>query len=242
MVYSLGIKCLSEFLGTAIMILFGNGAVCNVELNGTKGFRNGWMIIAVGYGFAVMIPVMMFGPISGAQINPAMTLGLAVNGLFPWSQVLAFITAQFLGAMVGQLILFIAYKPFYEKTDNHAAILGTCSTISASGSYLNGFINEFLGTFILVLGAMLMLHSPALLHEAGAAQIGVGFLVWALVASLGGPTGPGLNPARDLGPRIIHTLFPLDKNGDSQWSYAWIPVIAPILASILAVSLFHFVY
>lgn len=242
MVYSLAVQWFSELLGTAIMILFGNGAVANVELKGTKGYHNGWMIIAVGYGFGVMIPVIMFGPISGAQINPAITLGLAANGLFPWSHVLIYISAQMIGAMLGQFLLVIAYKPFYNQTENTQAILGTCSTISASGSYLNGFINEFLGTFLLVFGAMLILHSQALLHEPGVAQMGVGFLVWVLVASLGGPTGPGLNPARDLGPRIIHALFPLPQKGDSEWSYAWIPVVAPIIASILAVCLFKTVY
>ncbi|MFT8310377.1 MAG: MIP/aquaporin family protein [Sporolactobacillus sp.] len=242
MTYSLAVRCISELIGTAIMIILGNGAVANVELKGTKGYHNGWMIIAVGYGFGVMIPVMMFGPISGCQINPAITLGTAVGGLLPWSDVLPYIVAQMIGAMLGQILLIFAYKPFYDQTDNFQAILGTCSTISASGSHWDGFINEFLGTFILVFGAMLISHSPVLIHEAGVAQLGVGFLVWALVASLGGPTGPGLNPARDLGPRIVHALFPLRQKGTSDWNYSWIPVVSPIVAAICAVLLFKGVY
>lgn len=242
MTYSLMVRCLSELLGTAIMIIFGNGAVANVELKGTKGYHNGWMIIAVGYGFGVMIPVMMFGPISGAQINPAITLGTAIGGLFPWSEVLPYIIAQMLGAMIGQLLLIFAYKPFYDQTDNSQAVLGTCSTISASGSHLDGFVNEFLGTFLLVFGAMLMTHSSVLAHEGGVTQLGLGFLVWALVASLGGPTGPGLNPARDLGPRIVHALFPLRQKGSSDWKYSWIPVVSPIIGAICAVLLFKGIY
>ncbi|MDN3955047.1 MIP/aquaporin family protein [Sporolactobacillus laevolacticus] len=242
MVYGLTVRWLSELLGTAIMIMLGNGAVANVELKGTKGYQNGWMLIAVGYGFGVMIPVMMFGPISGSQINPAITLALAVNGLQQWSNVVPYITAQFLGAMLGQLLLFLAYKPFYDQTDNPSRILGTCSTISASGSFVNGFINEFIGTFILVFSALLILNSHALIHTPGVAELGVGFLVWALVASLGGPTGPGLNPARDLGPRIVHALIPLKNKGTSQWTYAWIPVVAPILAGIAAVFLYKMIY
>jgi glycerol uptake facilitator protein len=242
MTYSLTVRCISELIGTAIMILFGNGAVANVELKGTKGYHNGWMIIAVGYGFGVMIPVLMFGPISGSHINPAITLGLAINGLFPWSNVAPYLIAQMIGAMLGQFLLILAYKPFYDRTENTSGILGTCSTISESGSYVNGFVNEFIGTFILVFGAMLILNSRVLVHEAGVAELGLGFLVWSLVASLGGPTGPGLNPARDLGPRIIHALFPLKTKGSSQWSYAWIPVVAPFLAGIFAVLLYKVVY
>ncbi|RYM05694.1 aquaporin family protein [Sporolactobacillus sp. THM7-7] len=242
MAYSLSVRLISELMGTAIMIMFGNGAVANVELKGTKGYHNGWMIIAVGYGFGVMIPVMMFGPISGSHINPAITLGMAINGLFPWSNVLPYITAQMIGAILGQCLLILAYKPFYNKTENTTGILGTCSTISESGSYINGFVNEFIGTFILVFGAMLILNSHTLAHEGGIAQLGLGFLVWSLVASLGGPTGPGLNPARDLGPRIVHALFPLPVKGSSQWSYAWIPVVAPIIAGIIAVFLYKIIF
>ena len=239
--YSLLTKMVCEMLGTAIMIMFGNGAVANVELKGTKGYHNGWMIIAVGYGVGVMIPVLMFAPISGSQINPAMTLGMAINGLFPWSEVMPYILAQFAGAILGQILLYYIYLPFYKQTEDTKSILGTCSTIPA-GTYTNGFVAEFFGTFLLVFGALFILNSTALQSTPGIGQLGVGILVGALVASLGGPTGPGLNPARDLGPRLVHALVPLKNKGISEWSYAWIPVIAPILGSILAVFLFNQIY
>lgn len=236
--YSLIVKLICEMLGTAILVLFGNGAVANVELKGTKGYHNGWLIIAVGYGIGVMIPALMFGPISGSHINPAMTIGLAINGFFSWSEVFPYVVAQLIGAIIGQVILYFVYLPFYKKTENTESILGTCSTISASGSYINGFITEFFGTFLLVLGAEFMLNSTDLKQTIGIGYLGLGFLVCTLVTSLGGPTGPGLNPARDLGPRIVHSLFPLKNKGNSQWSYAWIPVVAPIAGSIIAIFLF----
>ncbi|WP_411675671.1 MIP/aquaporin family protein [Caproicibacter sp.] len=238
--YSLAVRAVCEMIGTAILILFGNGAVANVDLKGTKGYHNGWILIAIGYGVGVMIPVLMFGPISGAQINPAMTLGLAVNGLFPWSEVLIYIIAQLIGAMLGQIALFAIYYPFYKKTEDASHILGTCSTIPA-GDYFNGFIAEFFGTFLLVLGAMFILNSTALKSTVGIGQLALGFLVCTLVASLGGPTGPGLNPARDLGPRIVHSMLPLANKGKSQWAYAWIPVVAPIAGSMIAVFLYKMI-
>ncbi|WP_406543515.1 MIP/aquaporin family protein [Clostridium ljungdahlii] len=240
--YSLIVKLICEMLGTAILVLFGNGAVANVELKGTKGYHNGWLIIAVGYGIGVMIPALMFGPISGSHINPAMTIGLAINGFFSWSEVFPYVVAQLIGAIIGQVILYFVYLPFYKKTENTESILGTCSTISASGSYINGFITEFFGTFLLVLGAEFMLNSTDLKQTIGIGYLGLGFLVCTLVTSLGGPTGPGLNPARDLGPQIVHSLFPLKNKGNSQWSYAWIPVVAPIAGSIIAIFLFKQIY
>lgn len=238
--YSLAVRAVCEMIGTAILILFGNGAVANVDLKGTKGYHNGWILIAIGYGVGVMVPVLMFGPISGAQLNPAMTLGLAVNGLFPWSEVVVYIIAQLIGAMLGQIALFAIYYPFYKKTEDVNSILGTCSTIPA-GNYVNGFIAEFFGTFLLVLGAMFILNSAALKSTVGIGQLALGFLVCTLVASLGGPTGPGLNPARDLGPRMIHSVLPLANKGKSQWAYAWIPVVAPIAGSMIAVFLYKMI-
>ncbi|PJI06929.1 MULTISPECIES: MIP/aquaporin family protein [Clostridium] len=236
--YSLTVRLICEMLGTAILILFGNGAVANVDLKGTKGYKNGWIIIAVGYGVGVMIPGLMFSSISGSHTNPAMTLGLAVNGLFPWSEVMPYIIAQLIGAILGQVILYFVYLPFYKQTEDTKSILGTCSTISASGSHINGFITEFFGTFLLVLGALFISNSSGVKSTPAVGCVGLGFLVASLVTSLGGPTGPGLNPARDLGPRIVHAFMPLKNKGDSDWAYAWIPVVAPIVASIAAVFLY----
>lgn len=280
--FSWTVKYITEFIGTALLIILGNGAVANVELKGTKGNNSGWVIIALGYGFGVMIPALMFGNVSGNHINPAFTLALAVSGLFDWSHVPQYITAQLLGAMFGQLLVVMTHKPYYLKTENPNAILGSFSTISAvddgtkeshKAAWINGFLNEFLGSFVLFFGAMALTKNyfgSEIVQYAteqgidgttiqGKLQLGsftnsglsvahlaLGFLVMTLVASLGGPTGPGLNPARDLGPRIVHALLPKsilgEHKGDSKWWYSWVPVVAPILAGIAAVALFKLLY
>ena len=257
--FSWAIKYATEFLGTAILIILGNGAVANVELKGTKGHQSGWLVIAVGYGMGVMIPALMFGNTSGNHINPAFTLALAISGYFPWAHVAPYILAQVLGAIFGQALVVATHRPYYLKTENPNNILGTFSTISSldhgtpesrKAATINGFINEFVGSFVLFFAAMGMtkLHFGAelkvlieknvqqqalqaaqagqkvaesdvqsLIHNTFAqatngssavAHLALGFLVMALVTSLGGPTGPGLNPARDLGPRILHFILP----------------------------------
>lgn len=238
MEYSFFAKLAAEFLGTAILVLLGNGSVANVELKGTKGNGSDWLVIAVGYGCGVMVPALMFGTISGAQINPAFTIGLAVSGMFSWSQVLPFIIAQMLGAIFGQLVVYFAYKPHYDLTTNTESILGTFSTIDASHSSWNGFANEFIGSFVLFFGATAFTHAPYFEANKGSVFIALGFLVGTLVASLGGATGPALNPARDLGPRLVHATLPIKHKGSSQWGYASVPVVAPILAGICAVALY----
>ncbi|KRL13016.1 MIP/aquaporin family protein [Schleiferilactobacillus perolens] len=240
--FALTARLAAEMIGTAIMVILGNGAVANVDLEGTKGNGSDWMLIAVGYGAGVMIPALLFGSISGNHINPAFTLGLATAGLFPWSEVAPYIAAQFTGAIVGQLIVIAAYKPHYDLTTNSTRILGTFSTIDATASQTNGFITEFIGSFILFFSALGITKAPFFQNNLGTAHLALGFLVGTLVASLGGPTGPALNPARDLGPRIVHALMPLKNKGDSQWSYAWIPVVAPILAAIAAVGLYKIIF
>ncbi|MFU2164669.1 aquaglyceroporin Gla [Streptococcus pluranimalium] len=276
------VKYITEFLGTAFLIILGNGAVANVELKGTKGHASGWLTIAIGYGMGVMIPALMFGNVSGNHINPAFTLGLAVSGYFPWAQVLPYIIAQILGAMAGQAVVVAAYRPYYLATDNPSHILGSFATISSldtqavdtrKGAKINGFINEFFGSFVLFMGALAMtkhyfgaevaqfatkqgldvseitakVQLGAHLNAGQAvSHMALGFLVMALVTGLGGPTGPALNPARDFGPRLLHHLLPKTVLGqhkaDSRWWYAWVPVVAPILASILAVALYKLIY
>ncbi|MDR0299017.1 MAG: aquaporin family protein [Streptococcaceae bacterium] len=282
------VKYITEFIGTALLIILGNGAVANVELKGTKAFGQSWLIIAWGYGLGVMLPALAFGTIS-AQINPAFTLGLAVSGLFPWAQVTPYILAQVLGAMFGQLIVVMVYRPYYLKTENANAILGTFSTIdnvddgattSRKGAMINGLLNEFVGSFVLFFGALGLtnlffgsesikwmidyaqkhgadIKDPNVMSQiwstvSGASaskaigHMALGFLVLVLVASLGGPTGPGLNPARDFGPRVVHSLMPKailgESKGSSKWWYAWVPVLAPILAGLAAVALFKTIY
>lgn len=236
--YDFGIRLFSEFIATALMIILGNGAVANVDLKGTKGHKAGWVLIAIGYGCAVMIPAMIFGGISGNHINPAFTIGLAMNGMFPWKEVVPYIICQFLGAMAGQLVVVACYKPYFDKTTSKEAILGSFSTSNANNSLLNGFVNEFVGSFVLFFAALGITKAPFFVENQGVAHLALGFLVLTLVASLGGPTGPALNPARDLGPRILHQLLPLKNKGDSNWRYAWIPVVAPIIASICAIFVF----
>ena len=281
-------KYITEFIGTALMVALGNGSVANVELKGTKGNKSGWLVIGFGYGFAVMMPALMFGDVSGNHINPAFTLGLAVSGLFPWGQVPYYILAQVLGAIFGQAMVVATHRPYYLKTENSNNILGTFSTISSVdhgtkesrfAASVNGFINEFVGSFILFFAALgmtknffgaevmqymkqmatqanqtvdfseLAIKAQIAPHTAAGlsvAHLGLGFLVMALVTSLGGPTGPGLNPARDFGPRLLHELLPKSvlgqHKGDSKWWYAWVPVVAPIAAGIAAVALFKLLY
>ncbi|MDY3024380.1 aquaglyceroporin Gla [Streptococcus hyovaginalis] len=276
------VKYLTEFLGTAILIILGNGAVANVELKGTKGHASGWLTIAVGYGMGVMIPALMFGNVSGNHINPAFTLGLAVSGYFPWAQVAPYIIAQLLGAIAGQAVVVAAYRPYYQATEASGPILGSFATISSldtevidtrKGAQINGFINEFFGSFVLFFAAISMTKNyfgaevaqfaatqgldasditakvqlGAHLNAGQAvAHLALGFLVMALVASLGGPTGPGLNPARDFGPRLLHHFLPKSvlgqHKGSSRWWYAWVPSVAPILAAIAAVALYKLLY
>ena len=286
--FTWAIKYATEFLGTAILIILGNGAVANVELKGTKGHQSGWIVIAVGYGMGVMIPALMFGNVSGNHINPAFTLGLAVSGLFPWAQVAPYILAQVLGAIFGQTLVVVTHRPYYLKTENPNNILGTFSTISSLdngtkeshfAATVNGFVNEFVGSFVLFFAALgmtknffgseVLQYMKQMASQAGqnvdfsdlaikaqvaphtasglsVAHLALGFLVMALVTSLGGPTGPALNPARDLGPRLLHAFLPKSVLGehkdDSKWWYSWVPVVAPIAAAIAAVAIFKFLY
>ena len=234
--YSLAVRAACEFIGTAILIIIGNGTVANVHLKGSKGYGGGWSLIAMGYGFGVMIPALMFGGISGNHINPAFTIGLATWGLFPWADVAPYVVAQMLGAMAGQLAIVATHKPYYDRTENVDDVLATFSTVNAAHSRVNGFANELLGSVVLFSCALAIVNSPLTTTEPGLAHMALGFLVWALVAGLGGPTGPALNPARDLGPRIVHALLPLKHKGPSDWAYAWVPVVAPLLAGLIGVG------
>lgn len=223
MEYSTFVKLAAEFFGTAILMIFGNGAVANVELKNTKGHHAGWLNIAMGYGFGVMFPVLMFGGVSGAHINPAMTIAQAVNGLFDWNLVLPYIIAQLLGAAVGQLVVYITYYPHYKDTEDADAILGTFCTTDAHNDRVNYFVNEFFGTLVLVVGALCCLSLPWGEEDHAAASIVVGFIVWGLVTSMGGPTGSWPEP----GPRShaataarhpadsIQGLLPLGRGLDS---------------------------
>jgi len=234
--YDLWTRVACEFIGTAILIILGNGTVANVHLKGSKGYGGGWSLIAMGYGFGVMIPAVMFGGISGAHINPAFTVGMATWGLFPWSNVAPYVVAQMLGAMAGQMAIVATHKPYYDMTTSTDDVLATFSTVNAARSRVNGFANELLGSVVLFSCALALVHSPLTATEPAVAHVAIGFLVWGLVAGLGGPTGPALNPARDLGPRIVHALLPLKHKGGSDFRYGWVPVVAPIVAGVIGVG------
>ncbi|WP_419154200.1 MIP/aquaporin family protein [Weissella viridescens] len=238
MEHALTVRLFAEFFGTMFLIILGNGAVANTELKNTKGNHTGWLNIAFGYGAGVGVPVIAFGAIS-AHINPAFTLGLAIVGAFPWAEVAFYIVAQLAGAMIGQLIVVGVYKPYFDATTNPDEIFAPFSTDDAAGSRLNGFLNEGFGTFVLVFAAMAIGATPQNKPIEGLA---LGILVASLVTSLGGATGPALNPARDLGPRLMHAGLPLQHKGSSHWDYAWVPVVAPIVGATVATILYTLIF
>ena len=197
----------AEFFGTLILVLLGNGAVANAFLKNTTGNDNpgldngGWLLVASGYGLGVMLPAMMFGSISGNHLNPAITIGQAVIGIFPWAHVAPYLIWQFLGAIAGQCLILALYWPHYRQTTDNEAVLGTFATSDHANSQLNGFVTEMVGTAVLIFGAMGLYRGMFFHQNIDIANIGVGLLIAAMVISLGGPTGPALNPARELGSR-----------------------------------------
>jgi len=233
-----------EFIGTAILLLMGSGVVANVILKDTKGNGGGWIVITTGWALAVYIAVVVAGPYSGAHLNPAVTISLAVKGSFEWNLVLGYIIAQLLGAFVGAFVCWLNYKDHFDRTQDGGTKLAVFSTGPAIKNTPINFIGELTGTFILlfviyfITGAEIQStdgSTPVGLGSVGA--IPVAFLVWVIGLSLGGTTGYAINPARDLGPRIFHALSPIKSKGSSDWGYAWVPVIAPILGGILAALL-----
>lgn len=233
----------AELIGTMFLILLGNGVVANVVLNGTKGNNGGWMVITTGWALAVFVGVVIATPYSGAHLNPAVTIGLAVAGKFAWSKVLSFIVAQMIGAMIGSFLVWIIYRDHFNATAEPEKQLAAFSTSPAIKNLLFNFMSEVAGTFVLVFvvfyftnGEISNPKTPIGLGSLGA--IPVAFLVWSIGLSLGGTTGYAINPARDFGPRIVHALLPLKHKGSSDWKYAWVPVLGPFVGAIIAALLF----
>jgi len=233
----------AEFLGTMLLILLGDGVVANVVLKNTKGNNGGWIVISTAWALAVFVGVMVAAPYSGAHINPAVTIALAVAGQFAWSSVASYIVAQMLGAMTGAFLVWLMYRDHFNQTEDKGAVLAVFCTGPAIRRYSSNFISEVVGTFVLlftifyITGAEITSsREPIGLGSVGA--IPVAFLVWAIGLSLGGTTGYAINPARDLGPRIMHALLPIKTKGGNDWSYAWVPVIGPVVGCILAAVLF----
>ena len=238
-----------EFLGTFILIVLGNGVVANVNLDKTHSKGSGWIVITAGWGMAVFVAVLATGDISGAHINPAVTIGLAVSGLFEWGKVFPFILAQMLGAMSGALMVYVFFKNHFNVTDAEGAKKACFCTAPAIRDFKSNFLSEVVGTFLLIL-AVLLITIPELEYVSlGSTKVGLGSLgalpvalvVFSIGLSLGGTTGYAINPARDLGPRIIHALLPLKSKDDNDWQYSWIPVFGPIVGAILAALVYLFI-
>lgn len=223
---------LSEFIGTLILILLGDGVVAAVLLRNSKAEHSGWIVITFGWGMAVAIAVYV-ALISGAHINPAVTVGLASVGAFPWAQVPGYIIAQLLGAFVGAVLVWITYYDHWKETDDPVLKLGVFSTIPQIRNTVPNFITEVIGTAMLLFGVLAIVTNA----DGALVPLSVGFLVLAIGLSLGGPTGYAINPARDLGPRIAHAVLPIPGKGDSDFSYGWIPVVAPLVGGIIGAVL-----
>lgn len=233
-------KCLFEFIGTAILVLFGNGVVASAVLKRSKGENGGWVVITIAWGLAVMLGVFIAGPYSGAHLNPAVTLGLAAAGTFGWGMVLPYIVAQMLGGFLGAMLVYAYYKDHYDATDDPAAKLSTFCTIPAIRSYGRNLFSEIVGTFVLVF-VILALSTDSNTPEVGMGSLGafpVAMLIVAIGMSLGGTTGYAINPARDLAPRLAHALLPIKGKGPSDWAYSWIPVLGPVIGGFLAAALY----
>ena len=242
----------AELVGTALLILLGGGVNANVSLKKTAGQDSGWIVITAGWGLAVAIAIYAVVNFSGAHINPAVTLGLASIGELKLQMVPVYLAGQMLGAILGATIVWLAYLPHWEATDDPAAKLGVFSTAPAIRKPFANLLTEIIGTAVLVLGVLAILSPDALTPDVqknlgdeetaeatrqawafGLKPLLVGLLVFSIGLSLGGPTGYAINPARDLGPRIAHALLPIPGKGKSDWSYAWIPVVGPCIGGIL---------
>ena len=226
---------LGEVIGTMILILLGDGVVANVVLNKTKGNNSGWIVITTGWGLAVFVAVFVTGQISGAHINPAVTFGLAIADKFDWVDVVPYWIAQVIGAFIGAILVWLAYYKHWEGTDPGGQ-LAVFSTGPAIRSYGWNVVTEVIGTWMLVFGVFAISGGDyGMIGSLGA--LTVGFLVWSIGLSLGGPTGYAINPARDLGPRIAHQILPIPGKGGSDWAYSWVPIVGPLIGAALAAGL-----
>ncbi len=238
-------KCVFEFIGTLMLVLMGDGVCAATTLERSKAKGAGWIVITLAWGFAVMAGVFIAGPYSGAHLNPAVSLGLAVAGTFPWNEVLPYCVAQMLGGFCGAGIVYIYYRDHYKaSTANPDGILGTFCTMPAIDHKPMNFLCEIIATCVLVF-LILAIGTQANTPAVGLGSIGafpVTAIIMSIGMSLGGTTGYSLNPARDLGPRCIHALIPLEGKRDSGWSYSWVPVVGPMVGCLLAAGLYLLVY
>jgi glycerol uptake facilitator protein len=235
----------NETVGTALLILLGDGVVAAVLLNKSKAQNSGWIVIAFGWGMGVMLAVYAVGQFTGAHLNPAVTLGFWINGNIEGGDVPKYLIGEFLGAFIGASLVLAAYWDHFRETEDPGLKLAVFSTGPAIRNYPMNLITEIIGTFVLVFGVLVIVANvggKTVIAGPGITALLVGLLVFAIGLSLGGPTGYAINPARDLGPRILHFLLPVPGKGPSDWAYAWVPVLGPLLGGALGGALFHWWY
>ena len=233
-------KMIFEFIGTMILILMGDGVCANVSLEKSKAKGAGWVVVTFAWGLAVMCGVFVAGPYTGAHLNPAVSIGLALAGSFDWNLVLPYIIAQMLGGFVGAVLVYVYFKDHYDATPDADAKLGTFCTIPAIRNKGRNLVSEIIGTFVLVY-VILAIGNVGNTPELGMGSLGafpVTFLIVAIGMSLGGTTGYAINPARDLAPRFAHFILPIKGKRDSDWSYSWVPVVGPIIGGAIAAALY----
>ena len=240
---------LAEALGTMLLVLLGDGVVANVVLNRTKGANSGWIVITIGWGVAVAMAVYAVGRISGAHLNPAVTIGLAAIGSFPWAEAPGYIAAQMVGGFVGAVLVWLMYLPHWRVTTDPGAKLAVFATGPAIRDTTANVIGEIIGTAVLLFGILAIAANAQTLSRPGDVDLSfvfsrglqpllVGVLVLGIGVSLGGPTGYAINPARDLAPRLAHAILPIPGKGSSDWEYAWIPVVAPLIGGVIGAGLY----
>ncbi len=243
---------LAEAIGTMMLVLLGDGVVANVLLERTKGQQSGWIVITTGWGIAVAVAVYAVGRISGAHLNPAVTIALATIGSFPWADVPGYIAAQMVGAIIGGALVWLMYLPHWYLTADRSLKLGVFCTAPAVRATGANLLSEALGTAVLLFGILAIAANAQTLSKPGDVDLSfvfsrglqpllVGVLVFGIGLSLGGPTGYAINPARDLGPRLAHAMLPIAGKGGSDWEYAWIPVVGPIVGGIAGAGLYSLI-
>ncbi|MBF7124575.1 aquaporin family protein [Pediococcus pentosaceus] len=235
---SLSLQLLGEFIGTFVLVLLGDGVVAGVSLRKSKAEGSGWIAITLGWGLAVTLGVYASSFLSPAHLNPAVSVGMAIAGKFPWSSVIPYSIAQILGGLVGGIVVWIHYYPHWKETKDKDAILGTFATEPAIRNYSMNFINEVVGTAVLIFGLLAFTRGQ---FTQGLNPIAVGVLITAIGLSLGGTTGYAINPARDLGPRLAHAMLPIANKGGSDWAYSWVPILGPVVGAILGAICFNLI-
>ncbi len=233
---------LAETFGTGLLVLLGDGVVAGVLLAKSKSQNAGWIVITAAWAFAVYVGVVVAGPISGAHLNPAVTIGLAVNGATPWDHVPVYLAGEFVGAFIGAILVAIHYWDHFKETEVAGLKLAVFSTGPNIRNIPLNFVSEVIGTFVLVFVVLAFGTNGSAAGLAALGALPVALLVWSIGLSLGGTTGYAINPARDLGPRIIHAILPIPGKGDSDWSYSWVPVAGPVVGGILAAVVYGAVW